>query len=487
MDKEIDALNIEILKVDAKVTRSMMEVTTRDVFEQNSTEFHHEGLFSTSIFGEVGSKERLTTFSYIDLGLQILHPKIYKELTSLNSLYKGIITGTAYAIYDMKDKDFIESDSADGSTGFNFFMSHYDDIKYKLTDSVQREFKVKFIKNYTAEQVVTDKYLVMPAGLRDYKLTESGKSLENEINAIYRKMITVASSAKVFTSDIKNKDNEYITAVRNRLQKVANDIYEYVEVLLDGKSKFIQGKWAKRAISYGTRNVITAAPTVIKDLDDSDNITMLNSSVGLLQLTKGILPITIFQTRTRFLQDIFDLNSSKALLINPKTMKREPKDISEKTRSRWVTDDGVEETINKLLQDDIKNGPIMVDGYYLLLVYEHDGKVDILKTIDVPGMDIDMKQVRPITYGELFYLSVFDIASEYPAYITRYPIVSYGGIVPVIPYLKTTLNSKKLMVKLPNSMEYTKALEYPIVGTNWYASMTVPQILLDGLGADFDG
>ena len=484
MNNATEALNIELLKVDGKITKGMMEVTTRDVFEQNSTRFHNNGLFSTNIFGEAGSSSRLSLFGYIDMGLQILHPKIYKELTSLNGLYKGILEGTAYAIYDTKEKDFIESDSVDGSTGFNFFMNKYDDIKYKLTSSVQREFKIKFIKNYTKDDVLMDKYLVMPAGLRDYKLLESGKALENEVNALYRKLISVSSSAKVFKTDIKNGDNEYISAVRKRLQKVGNDIYEYIETLLDGKSKFIQGKWAKRAVSYGTRNVITASPVVVTDLDDEDNAGMLNSDVGLLQTAKGILPITIFNTRTKFLQDIFDLNSSNAMLINPRTMKREPKEISEKSRSVWVTDDGVEETINKLMQDDIKNSPIMVDGYYLLLIYEHDDKIEILKSIDSLGAGANVKQVRPITYGELFYLSIFDVVKDYPAYITRYPIVNYGGIVPVIPYMKTTLRSLKRMVKLPNSTEYVKAIEYPVIGENWYASLSVPQIFLVALGAD---
>ena len=484
MNKKLDSLNIDLLILKPDIIKSLMEIKTRDVFSQNSTEFHHEGLFSTTIFGEVGSKERMSTFAFIDLGIEILHPRVYKELTSLSSLYKGMLEGTAYGIFDKKEKDFIPSDRVDGKTGFYSFMEHYDEIKYKLTDSIQREFKVKFLSNYKANEVIMNKYLVLPAGLRDYKLLESGKSMENEINNLYRKMLSIASSAKVFKNDVRNKDNEYISAVRKRLQKIAIDIYDYIENLLDGKSKFIQGKWTKRAIMYSTRNVITAAPVEIKDFNSDDNVRSIDSQVGLYQTTKGLLPITIFNTRTRFLQSIFDLNSTKAMLIDPKTLKKVPANISEKTRSRWVTDDGIEETINKLMQDEIKNAPIMVDGYYLLLVYEHENKIDILESIDVPGVEIDPKNVRPITYGELFYLSIFNIVKDYPAYVTRYPIVNYGGIVPTIPYLKTTLKVKKRLVRLPNTMDYIKANDYPIVGDRWFSSLAIPQIFLDALGAD---
>jgi len=481
---EDEVLNIDLLFLNNNIIKNMLEIKTRDIFVQNGTEFHHEGLFSTTIFGEVGSKERNTTFGYIDLSIDIIHPRVYKELVSLNSLYTGILEGTKYAVFDNKIKNFVESDRIDGKTGLYFFMEHYDNIKFKETDSTQREFKIKFIKKYSAQEVLMNKYLVIPAGLRDYTITESGKALENEINAIYRKLLTISNSAKVFKSDLKNKDNEYVSAVRKRLQKTAVDIYDYIENLLDGKSKFIQGKWAKRAIMYGTRNVLTSIPTEIKDLEDEFNPTADTCFVGIYQAAKGLLPITIFNTRTRFLQDIFDVNSTKAMLIDSKTLKRMSYDISEKTRSRWVTDDGIEETINKLGQDEIKNSPIMVDGHYLLLVYDKGENIDIIKGIDNLEEGYDKSKIRPITYGELFYLSLFDIIKDYPVYITRYPIVEYGGIIPAIPYLKSTIKSKRVKVRLPDTLEYKVATEYPIEGEPHMSSTSIPQQHLDALGAD---
>ena len=484
---EDDVLNIDLLFLNNNITKNMLEIRTRDIFVQNGTEFHHEGLFSTTIFGEVGSKERNTTFGYIDLGIDIIHPRVYKELVSLNSLYSGILEGTKYAVFDNKIKDFVESDRLDGKTGLYFFMEHYDNIKFKETDSTQRSFKIKFIKKYKAHEVMMNKYLVIPAGLRDYTVTESGKALENEINGIYRKLLTISNSAKVFKSDLKNKDNEYVSAVRKRLQKTAVDIYDYIENLLDGKSKFIQGKWAKRAIMYGTRNVLTSIPTEIKDLEDELNPTDDACFVGIYQAAKGLLPITVFNTRTRFLQDIFDVNSTKAMLIDTKTLKRVPRDITEKTRSRWVTDDGIEETINKLAQDEIKNSPIMVDGSYLLLVYDKGDTIDIIKGVDNLEEGFDKSKIRPITYGELFYLSLFDKINDYPAYITRYPVTNYGSIVPSTPYLKTTIRSRRVKVKLPDTMEYIVATEYPIPGEPHISSTSIPQQYLEALGADFDG
>ncbi len=213
----------------------------------------------------------------------------------------------------------------------------------------------------------------------------------------------------------------------------------------------------------------------------------MDTIVGLYQTIKGLLPIAIFQTRTKFLSNVFDPESSRAMLINKKTLKLEPTDISEKSRSRWITDDGLEETINKLSQDAIKNSPIVIDDHYLLLVYDDGKEIRIINDIDKLPTDKDKKHVRPITYGELFYLSIFDIVKEYPAYLTRYPVTEYGSIVPVTVYLKSTVKGRKVNVWLPGAFEPKKAIEYPIVGTKYLQSMAPPTKHLERLGADMDG
>ena len=486
MNKKFDPTNLDILILDKDMTRKMGEVTSRDIFEQNSTEFNAKGLFSTTIFGSVGSKERMTRFGYINIHLKILHPRAYKEITSLSSLYKGICEGKKYAKYDPRYKDFVETDRLEGKTGFNFFIEHMDKIDFKNNNnSTERLFKIEFIKKYKKEELLMDKFLVIPAGLREYILTESGKPLENEINNYYRKVLAVATTAKQFKSE--TKDNEFINTILIRLQNAVTVVYDHLENMLDGKSKFIQGKWTKRSITYGTRNVITGVPVNIKDLKDKDRPGPLSTILGVYQASKGLLPITIFQIRTKFLHDIFDQESTRAMLIDPKDLKRKPVNLSEKYRARWVTDDGLEETINKMDNDEIAKSEIVIDKYYLMLIYDGPNEVRILKDIDQLPQGYDPKYVRPMTYLELIYLSLFDIINNYPGYITRYPITGYGSIVPSYPYLKTTLKSKTVNVYLPGWVEPKISREYPLLDSKLFISMSIPTLYLNGLGADFDG
>jgi DNA-directed RNA polymerase beta' subunit len=195
--------NIELLILNSNLIKNLGEVKSKDVYEQNSTVFKQDGLFSTEIFGPKGSPERMTKFGYINMGIKILHPLIYRHLTKLETLYKGILTGDKYAVWDENILNFVPADMETGQTGYNFFMKYYDKIKFRETNSEKRTEIIKFIKKYKAKDVLIDKYLVIPAGMRDRMELPNGKVLEDEINNLYRKLLTVSSTAKKLQDDMR--------------------------------------------------------------------------------------------------------------------------------------------------------------------------------------------------------------------------------------------------------------------------------------------
>ena len=479
-------LILSLLIVDKKFTSSLPEILSRDVYEQNSTVFKHDGLFSTSIFGEVGSSERMLKFSYININLKVFHPRVYRELCKLSSLYKGIMDGTKYAVFDDKIKNFVLSNEQDGHTGYTFFLKHFNNINFDRKDNGDaRTFKIEFIEKFSLNELLIDKYLVLPAGLRDYTVTESGKVLENEINGLYRKLLTVSYSAKIFKNDLQ--DDEIINKVKVRLQRVTSSIYEYIENILDGKGGYFQDKFTKVSVIYGTRNVITASGDIVKDANDKSYPGGLTSTTGTFQVIKGLYPIITYILRTNYLHDVFDTESLRSRLINMKTFKREIVELDEKTRSKWVTDDGIEKIINKLKYDNNKNKPIIIKNHYLFIKYTVDDKIVIVNDIDKIPDDIDKSLIEPLTYGELFYIIGASIVHKYPAYITRYPITGLGSIVPTYVYIKSTINTKRMQVKILDNPDFITMNEYPIKNSKWFNSLTIPMIYLERLGADFDG
>jgi len=477
--------NIEILILTTDIVKRLGEVKTKDVYEQNSTVFHKDGLFSTEIFGPVGSKERLERFGYISLGTDIIHPLVYRHLCKLESLYKGIIEGTKYAIWDDEEKNFKPATKADGETGFSFFIKHFDEIKFRETNSEIRKKRIEFIKKYKAKDVLVDKWLVLPAGMRDRQVLPNGKVLEDEINNLYRDLLTISNTAKKFGSEALG--SKFIDPIKARLEKKVTEIYEYIENILSGKEGFIQGKWVKRTVMYGTRNVITAIPIKIKVNHQPNRPRFDQTVIGLYQFTKGITPIAIYHIRTKFLNNVFDPESNNAYLYNPKTFEKELVEVSNKTRSQWVTDDGLEKSINKLIQEDIQKAPIVVDGKYMFLVYDDGNVVEIIDDVRLMPVGYDKKYIRPMTYMELVYLSIFDIADNYPGFVTRYPITGLGSVYPTKFYLKTTIEGREVLYKGLHQPQPIKLYEYPRFDSKPFLSLSPNVAFLGRLGADFDG
>ena len=124
-------LTLELLQTERLLALNGKQVTTGQIFESTNV-FHREGLFSTEIFGDVGSSDRFRNNGYIDLKLKILHPLVYLGIVTMSSLHSGILDGTKKAIFDKEKKDFILDES--GETGYDFYMKHFKDVELVFAD-----------------------------------------------------------------------------------------------------------------------------------------------------------------------------------------------------------------------------------------------------------------------------------------------------------------------------------------------------------------
>lgn len=479
MYKKQDLFNIDILVLNSENVRTMKEITTGAIFIPNSKKFHPEGLYSNEIFGPVGSKARNEQYGYIDLKLPILHPFVYETLISLGTKYLQIAEGKKFAVYDKNIQDLVITLDGKGSTGYNFLLNNVHRINFKENDSDQRKYKLDLIRKFANEKHMSTKWLVLPAGLRDYTETDKGNPSEDEINTLYRKLLSVTNMLR---NTNVGENLELMDPFRLKIQKTTLEIFQYIKTLLDGKSKFIQGKFTKRATKYGTRNVLTPIPAKISNLNDPTKISLNDTQVGLYQYIKATTPITINRVHTLFINKILNPNSDNAYLVNPKTMETELVRIKAKKRDEWFSSDGMNSIMNKLGQADLRLEPVMVDGYYLLLLKDDGKNITVYRTSqEIP--EEDKKYIRPITYAELFYISVYDIKNKYPCFVTRYPVAGQGGIYPSNIYLKTT--QKARTVNFTMGIENKVMLEYPVLGEIFVDSISVNLNMIKNLGADF--
>lgn len=483
MNIQEEPLNIALLELTDKMLEGVGEVKVLHIFEGSSKNFHPDGLFSTQLFGMVGTEARNRRYAYIDLKIPILHPVIYKAICELKQLYEGIISGKEYAVWDKELMDFVKSTPIDGETGFHFFMSKMNDIKHERRNSPSRDFKIDLVEKYKNKCSLT-KLLVMPAGLRDLGVDASGRPTEGEINTMYRQVLGKSS---LVTEVAFNIDPEGLNNLRFNIQNSVNAVYEYISTLIDGKKKFILGKFASRQVKDGTRNVITSLINNDEELF-SPKLTKANQTrCGLYQYLKGAIRMNCFYIKNDFLSKVFIGQNSPAVLVNKKTLKREFVQIDPGYYDSYMTNEGLEKVITKFGIEELRHKPIEINGYYLGLIYKGpDNTFKVFQDIDeLPNKEM-RQYVSPITSTELFYLAVYKVADNIGNYASRYPISVYGSVYPGKNHLKTTVRSETRTElddnweKIPENIAY----EFPIRDTEFVNSMSIHPIHVSRAGAD---
>lgn len=480
----LDPLNFDLLRLNPALTKQMGEVKDLRVFVSSSKDFHPSGLFSTEIFGQVGTVQRLTTFGFIDLKIDILHPLIYKELKKLKRLYGEIMAGKAYAVWDEESKDFIASNAVEGETGITFFLKHFRKIVFTNKKSTQRKYRIELIEKFKDSDMLGRYLLVLPAGLRDYIIDENGKPSEDDVNSIYRKIISISNTL----TNIHSDDLSLVDDIRFNLQKSVFELYEYFRTLVfDGKHKFLQGKWSKRAVFMGTRNVITSLPVEASSLDDPKLIGFNETAVGLFQYLEALQPIAVNRVISVGLRGVMDAHSMVANVFDKKTLEPKQVDLTQEQKNEWYGTDGITGKFSYYKREEIRHTYPTVAGGYIALVEEKKNTVRVFKASEQIPDDVDRKKLRPITYTEFFYVCIYDLVDKYPATVTRYPVTGLGSVYPTKIRVITTTAYDVVDVIINGEQQAKKATSWPRLGEKTFNSVSPHYTHLGRLGADFDG
>ena len=480
--------------MDSKIAdQVIMEVTSTSIKDSTTGRFHEEGLFSEEIFGELASPNRLSRKGYIDLRCEIFHPRVFKIIVSLKRVYKEIMRGGTYAHFDEKLGDFriAHEDDDDAETGMLFFMEHFPKIKFKETGAIKRDTKIKVFKKYP-NQLAMDKYLVLPAGIRDYEEGARGASTE-EINKLYASMINYSRALPVGGSD-----NPMFNMVRYSLQLKAVEIFEYLKNFMDGKKGFLQGKYGSRSVALASRNVFSSADTNMTSAKDPKMIKYDETQLPLFQTAKILTPRVVHNLKAMFFSGVFSEGSSQIPLFNPKNNTLEYVEVSPHVKDKFLTSDGIAEFISAYRHAEIRHNAVTVKlpgkkKYNMYLKYWTGDNIYITRSIESlktrltdKGIAYNPELLTPLTYSEMLYMATYAAAQGKFMSVTRYPITGLGSIYTSKIHVITTNPSKtvKVQVGLDSEVEYA---HWPMPGVSSVDSMIPHPCRMSGMGGDFDG
>ena len=477
------ALNFLLMAVGPDQVRRLKPVTNLGVLVSSTSDFHPDGLFSTEIFGLQGSSTRSTTYSYLNLRLSVIHPTVYKALSTARSLYANIMKGTVYAIWNPKLKDFVPADMTTGSTGYSFFMKHLKELKPEDSGSNSRKELIALLNKYTDR--LSSRYLmVIPAGYRDHYLDDNGRPSEDEVNGLYRKVLNYANT---IPEDAKESDPALDT-VRYNIQLAVFAVDKYFENNIFGKHKFINTKWIRRGIHQGTRNVLTAQQHSTLDIKSPGMIRTYHTTIGLYQFIKATVPYAVHAMKNSFIETIFPMDEGRMSMTNKETLKQVWLPVDHSIQRTFTTYDAFNKFVNGLELAVNRDRDLVYKSNYYGLIYEGEQEYMLLQDIDALPERLDRELVRPLKVVDLLHLAIHTYSYDMPALVTRYPVLTEGGIYVSMLYLKTT-NLTKVMYELDPTGNRTGVIvkSFPILSSKYYDSVSVGVKHLGRLGADHDG
>lgn len=479
----MDWLTFYLLNVDKSVVSKLRPITVLDTFEGATKNFHPDGLYSTDIFGAVGSEERDITYGYIDIQADIISPSIALTLFELKRLYREVMSGKRYAVWDEDEKDFHPAAPGDtgAGTGYSFFINKFNELTPKKTASNKRQQSIELVNKF--RNIALGRYvIVMPAGLRDLEVKPDGQEQEYDINPLYRKLLSVS---KTIPSS-GNKNSPALDNARWRLQETFCDIYKYFFDHFDGKKGGIRGKFTSRRIFNGTRNVISSMDASSAVMDREDEIRPTDTIMGMFQGLKSLLPVAIHAIRTRYLPPV-DAGNGALYLIDPKTFKRSMVIVRPEDYDLYTTDEGMEKLLNDFGSMENKHTPLKVDGKFIALIYDDGTTFRIFHDISELPENISRKHVSGLTYAELLYLSGYDIWNNYFTIVTRYPVTGQGSTYASTIRLTTTATTS-MRWELDSDWETRKskpAIDFPNRAVSEFVTSMAPHPSnLKELGAD---
>lgn len=477
--------NIDLLVLDEKQAAMIRPVTSLDTFVGATKNFNPDGLYSREIFGVVGTDQRYQRISYVDLKVPIIHPTIFKALGQVRALYLDILARREFAVWNPETKDFDKSDMTEGRTGFEFFCEYLPRIDFPNNESESRQMAVALLNKYR-DKMLTQRILVLPAGYREFEIDDNGRESSSEINEFYYKLIAISNT--INPSTLKSSPSSYDTQ-RMSMQNAMMELYDLFTKMIEGKSNLLMGKMARRKVFDGTRNVITAMSSTIKELGHPRNITMNDSLVGLFQFAKAIRPVTTYRMREGWLSKCFSVAGAPVKLCDPTTLKSDMYQLKSDSYTKWLGSEGLEIQLSYFREETIRHNPIMIEGKYLGLVYRGpDGTFAIIHGIDELPSDRSPEDCSPMSLTDLLYYSLYPVARRYKLFVTRYPITGVGSVYPSNAYLKTTIKSEERAELDTQTWQRIGddhiAYEFPVVGSSFFNSMSPHPWRLARLGAD---
>lgn len=230
----------------------------------NSGSFYDPGIFGFS------SKEIFDQFASINLSEPVLHPFIFKNLGKLGGLFNKCLNKSMKCV--IINGELVDADASSGGNGVSFIINNWDKIKFdKCLNEKNKEF-INLLK-VDKKLIIINKIPVIPIGYRNYS-DKHGMVEEDEITAIYKKIVNINESKDWIKDLDQNEQNEFESTIQSiykntskkeYVQKYLNTLYDYFIDNMRSKDGFFNASLFGKRVDNVARYVANAQPDIPAD------------------------------------------------------------------------------------------------------------------------------------------------------------------------------------------------------------------------------
>jgi len=481
-----DHLRVNLIDPERLVKVNDLKEITNPVFFVRNSVPTPDGLLSNEIFG-ITKYDRANTFAYIDLGEYFLNPLIYKMWVKVDSAIKDCIHGIK--TFKINDKGELVEDP-DGENGIAFLHKNIDKIKFKRTDSRQRDMRVQFLEKYIGQpEMFIKKFIVCPAYYRDVN-TEKGHVSVGAINELYRNLLIFVKALKESSEYGLNLN----AATRGRVQETLVQIYDWfgsgttiggekTTNIIPGKTGVLRRAVMSKTTDYASRLVLSAPELKVEKLDDVE-ADLDYSVLPLASACVNFLPFMVYNVR-RFFENEFSgdavipyVKGGKVTYLHPKDYQVEFSDERiKKEIDRFCTGFS-----NRFIPIEVPT----VEGITVRLRFKgHNMTAEEYAKSDVGKLPI---MERDLTWCDILYQAAVESVKDRHILITRYPIDSYFNQFPTKVKISSTTITEPMVLGSRFYKNYPKIRQDDIgkdTSNRFIDTLNISNLYLEGIGGDY--
>lgn len=245
---------IEPLQIDLflKEKKALEPITSHQIYFDKSMNFHPQGLYSETIFGVEGSKERRSSFSWINLNCNVIHPFLYDILEKrIFRKIPDLLSGNT--IFSLDSNGYLIEDDMGDINGMSALVNNIHNIRFSPGEEGGDRNKVidvlyKSIKDRT---FFISKLPVIPPEYRPIQIDAiTGDVQIDELTKLYQKVIMAASN-------LGSVSGPLFDIFSYRMQLFMRDLYELIKVKVSKKEGLIRNHLLGKRVDYSASAVIT--------------------------------------------------------------------------------------------------------------------------------------------------------------------------------------------------------------------------------------